>query len=564
MDVLALRKTSGEVKGEIRLNGHIQNPMSFRRCMAYAEQFDMQSPQLTVKETILFSAKMRLIRTNESTILDFVEKTMKLLELRSVQDCLVGSDNGIGLSFEQKKRLGIAVEVASNPSILFLDEPTSGLDASAAEVVMRGLRRIADDGIAICATIHQPSISIFNSFDNLLLLKRGGESVFFGEIGDESCKLIEYFERFETTLKIRCNENPATWMLNTIGGGTYESEVSKLTDYTRAYASSRLHQECLEKVSDIIAQKTETNEIRYTTKYSTSFMYQVKEVYLRMIRIYWRSPSYNTNRLVTGILISLLFASIYASERVILNEMQMNSICNSIFLGMVFLALNAHLTIMPFFEQERNMFYRHQSSLMYSQESYTLALFFSELPFILLVGMVFSVCFYFPLGFAAEASKFLYFYLFVTLNVAFWAFLGQLFTSLLPDAVAALGVGCLFFPIVNLFAGVLIAPQNIPVVWIWAYWAFPFHYVVEGILVSQFYGSDLQIESVEGSSWYSAMQCTENSQCYGTPYEFIQFRFGGYFSYSHLTWDVVYFLCAVTIINALKSIALQRLRFLAK
>eukprot|EP00590_Aulacoseira_subarctica_P010535 CAMPEP_0172438396 /NCGR_PEP_ID=MMETSP1064-20121228/72776_1 /TAXON_ID=202472 /ORGANISM="Aulacoseira subarctica , Strain CCAP 1002/5" /LENGTH=153 /DNA_ID=CAMNT_0013186949 /DNA_START=620 /DNA_END=1082 /DNA_ORIENTATION=- len=134
MDVLALRKTSGEVKGEIRLNGHIQNPMSFRRCMAYAEQFDMQSPQLTVKETILFSAKMRLIRTNESTILDFVEKTMKLLELRSVQDCLVGSDNGIGLSFEQKKRLGIAVEVASNPSILFLDEPTSGLDASAAEV----------------------------------------------------------------------------------------------------------------------------------------------------------------------------------------------------------------------------------------------------------------------------------------------------------------------------------------------------------------------------------------------------------------------------------------------
>jgi len=112
--------------------------------------------------------------------------------------------------------------------------------------------------------------------------------------------------------------------------------------------------------------------------------------------------------------------------------------------------------------------------------------------------------------------------------------------------------------------GVLIAPQNIPVVWIWAYWAFPFHYVVEGILVSQFYGSDLQIESVEGSSWYSAMQCTENSQCYGTPYEFIQFRFGGYFSYSHLTWDVVYFLCAVTIINALKSIALQRLRFLAK
>ena len=159
------------------------------------------------------------------------------------------------------------------------------------------------------------------------------------------------------------------------------------------------------------------------------------------------------------------------------------------FLNSKCLALNAHLVVMPFFEQERNMFYRHQSSLMYSQKSFTLALFFSELPFILLVGMVFSVCFYFLLGtsffsshhfsskiqfrgvffshqsvllfisylttagFAAEASKFFYFYLFVTLNVAYWAFLGQLFTSILPDAVAAVGIGCLFFPIVNLFAG---------------------------------------------------------------------------------------------------------------
>ena len=147
MDVLALRKIDGAVQGEIRLNGHIQNPMSFRRCMGYAEQvrhtcntvaasqhifilffisvfsfnqFDIQSQQLTVKETIWFSAKMRLIRTSESTVLDFVEKTMKLLDLCSVQDCLVESGNGIGLSFEQKKRLGIAVEVVSNPSILFL------------------------------------------------------------------------------------------------------------------------------------------------------------------------------------------------------------------------------------------------------------------------------------------------------------------------------------------------------------------------------------------------------------------------------------------------------------
>lgn len=87
-------------------------------------QFDVQSAQLTVKETIMFSAKMRLDRSDpavtNSSILKFVNKTIKLLELNSIQDFVVGSGIGGGLSFEQKKRLSIAVEVAANPSILFL------------------------------------------------------------------------------------------------------------------------------------------------------------------------------------------------------------------------------------------------------------------------------------------------------------------------------------------------------------------------------------------------------------------------------------------------------------
>jgi ABC-type multidrug transport system ATPase subunit len=91
------------------------------------------------------------------------------------------------------------------------DEPTSGLDANAAAIVIRALKRLADSGRAICATIHQPSVALFNFFDNLLLLKRGGETVYFGDLGFESSKLIEYFEGVGTTPKIRSNENPATW-----------------------------------------------------------------------------------------------------------------------------------------------------------------------------------------------------------------------------------------------------------------------------------------------------------------------------------------------------------------
>lgn len=126
MDVLALRKNSGEITGDVRLNGHRQEEESFRRCTGYVEQFDVQTPQLTIRETIEFSARLRLDESDESVTPEsrkaFVEQTLQILELSNIQDLQVGSDETGGLSFEQKKRLSIAVELVANPSILFLDE----------------------------------------------------------------------------------------------------------------------------------------------------------------------------------------------------------------------------------------------------------------------------------------------------------------------------------------------------------------------------------------------------------------------------------------------------------
>jgi ABC-type multidrug transport system ATPase subunit len=99
----------------------------FRRCTGYVEQFDTQSPQLTIRETVEFSAMMRLDESIPvETKKKFVDQVLAMLELDEEADLLVGSDNTGGLSFEQKKRLSIAVELAANPSIIFLDEPTSG------------------------------------------------------------------------------------------------------------------------------------------------------------------------------------------------------------------------------------------------------------------------------------------------------------------------------------------------------------------------------------------------------------------------------------------------------
>jgi ABC-type multidrug transport system ATPase subunit len=143
-DVIALRKRSGVVTGEVRLNGWPQEAASFRRCSGYVEQFDVQSPELTVRETVLFSSRLRLDPAaveSEHLRNVLVDAILEDVELTSLADALVGTDESGGLSFGQRKRLSIAVELAASPSILFLDEPTSGLESRSARyvVVLHGL-----------------------------------------------------------------------------------------------------------------------------------------------------------------------------------------------------------------------------------------------------------------------------------------------------------------------------------------------------------------------------------------------------------------------------------------
>lgn len=97
----------------------------------------------------------------------FVDEIMELVELTPLRDALVGLPGVNGLSTEQRKRLTIAVELVANPSIIFMDEPTSGLDARAAAIVMRTVRNTVDTGRTVVCTIHQPSIDIFEAFDEV-------------------------------------------------------------------------------------------------------------------------------------------------------------------------------------------------------------------------------------------------------------------------------------------------------------------------------------------------------------------------------------------------------------
>jgi ABC-type multidrug transport system ATPase subunit len=112
--------------------------------------------------------------------------------------------DSFGLTVEARKRLTIGVELAAKPELLlFLDEPTSGLDGQSAYNIVRFLRKLTAAGQKILCTIHQPNALLFQSFERLLLLQRGGETVYFGPIGEDSKDLIGYLERNGAEVPVR-------------------------------------------------------------------------------------------------------------------------------------------------------------------------------------------------------------------------------------------------------------------------------------------------------------------------------------------------------------------------
>lgn len=136
-----------------------------------------------------------------------------MLDLGAYAEAIVGVP-GEGLNVDQRKMLSIGVELAAKPDLLiFLDEPTSGLDSQSAWAIVSLLRLLTDQGTAILCTIHQPSSVLFQEFDRLLFLARGGKTVYFGDVGPKSEVLIEYFAA-KGAPSCPTDGNPAEWTLD--------------------------------------------------------------------------------------------------------------------------------------------------------------------------------------------------------------------------------------------------------------------------------------------------------------------------------------------------------------
>jgi ABC-type multidrug transport system ATPase subunit len=256
LDVLANRKTTGVIGGKVKVAGRPPGA-DFQRGTAYCEQQDVHEWTATVREAFRFSAYLRQpadVSVEEKN--SYVEEVIQLLELEDLADAMIGFP-GFGLGVEARKRVTIGVELSAKPQLLlFLDEPTSGLDGQSAYNVVRFLRKLASAGQAILCTIHQPNALLFENFDRLLLLKKGGRCVYFGGIGKDSQIIRDYFARNGAICPVEAN--PAEFMLEAIGGGA-QRQMGGDKDWADRWLESEEHQENKREIQ-ILGEETSASE----------------------------------------------------------------------------------------------------------------------------------------------------------------------------------------------------------------------------------------------------------------------------------------------------------------
>ncbi|GAV68078.1 ABC_tran domain-containing protein/ABC2_membrane domain-containing protein/PDR_assoc domain-containing protein [Cephalotus follicularis] len=485
LDVLAGRKTGGYIDGRITISGHQKKQETFARISGYCEQTDVHSPLVTVYESLLYSAWLRLPPEIDSDSRKmFIEEVMELVELTPLREALVGLPGVNGLSTEQRKRLTIAVELVANPSIIFMDEPTSGLDARAAAIVMRTVRNTVDTGRTVVCTIHQPSIDIFDAFDELLLLKQGGEEIYVGQLGRHSSHLIKYFEEINGVPKINDGYNPATWMLE-ITSAAQESTLG--INFTDVYRNSELHRRNKELIKDLSTPPPGSMDLYFPTRYSQSFFTQCMACLWKQNLSYWRNPPYTAMRfLFTGFIALVLGTNFWnlgtKSER----QQDLFNAMGSMFAAVLYIGFQNAQSVQPVVAIERIVFYRERAAGMYSALPYAFGQVVIELPYILLQTLLYGVIVYAMIGFHWTAIKFFWYLFFMYFTLLFFTFYGMMIVAVTPNQHIAAVVCVLFYKMWYLFAGFVVPRPRAPMWWRWYFWANPMYWSLYGLFISQF------------------------------------------------------------------------------
>lgn len=439
--------TRYETRGEILFNGAIPSEKVIRSICSYVcQDDDALLPYLTVRENLHFAAGLRLpAHLSKDEKQQRAESVLLKMGLRDCAANLVGSDVVKGISGGEKRRVTIAIQILTDPRILFLDEPTSGLDAFTASSIIEVLRGLAEEGRTLVLTVHQSRSDLFQYFHNVLLLARGGHSVYAGK----GSSMLSHF----ASLGFNCptTTNPADFALDLI---TVNLQSATKEATSREKVKSLILQwdnstQPLIETSSHIATPAELGALaRSMTPFRIAFPILLQRSFINFRRNPPSIVARTTQVLGYAICLTLFFAPLqsdYSSVQSRLGFIQE-------FAPLYFVGMLQNVAVYP---DEKAVFYREHDDNAYSVEAFFLQYTVAEIPFEVFTSLLFAVLTVLAAGLQRTASLFFI--------VAFNAFaivncgesVGIIFNTLFNHTGFAVNVTSVVLSIAQIMGGVM-------------------------------------------------------------------------------------------------------------
>lgn len=491
LEILAGRLTSQTAT--IFVNKKPINKAQFKKISGYVTQKDTLFPLLTVEETLMFSAKLRL-KLPSSQLAARVESLIQELGLSHVAGARVGDEKNRGISGGEKRRVSIGVDVIHDPRVLILDEPTSGLDSTSALQIIDMLKTMADTrGRTIILSIHQPGFRIVKLFNSVLLLANGSV------LHHGSVDQLQTHMR-SIGLQLPLHVNVVEFAMDAIETLQQQQRQQQWQQLELLQQPKRIDEGRRDKCT--LQQLFQLNKVAddeivaagVADLHSDFANCRLQETVILSHRFWkniFRTKELFACRTVQMLVSGLVLGSIFYN----LDDDRMGAEGRvGLFAFILTFLLSCTTEALPIFLEEREILMKETSCGSYRVSSYVIANGLVFLPFLLILSLLFSAPLYWLVGLNPNFDSFAYFLLLILLILCTANSVVLCFSALVPNFIVGnsviSGVMGSFF----LFSGYFISKDGIPNYWIFMHYISLFKYPFEGFLVNEFSGSEKCLE----------------------------------------------------------------------
>ncbi|KAK9881156.1 hypothetical protein WA026_014506 [Henosepilachna vigintioctopunctata] len=473
------------VSGSICINNVSVTQKELAAQSAYVQQDDLFIPYLTVKEHLIFQSRLRMdAHFTSKERMQKMEEVMRELSLSKCANNLIGNP-GIkkGISGGERKRLALASELLTNPSLLFCDEPTTGLDSFMALNVVQMLKNCASTGRTVIATIHQPSSEVFHIFDKLCLIAEG-RTAFLGTTSEAN----EFFTKLQAPSPP--NFNPAdhyNQLLSIIPGreAVCRKSVESICD---AFQSSSLGVK-IEKATGKISKSVRNKESEWFHEKGHINPYKAGW-FTQLFALLWRSwlsviknPEVTRHRTIVVLCEALLIAIIYFGQT--LNQAGIKNLDGVLFLILNSIAFDSAFSVISSFCTELPLFIKEHKDGMYRTDVYYLSKMLCDIPICIIFSILFMGLCYMSVKLNPAVDRFLMSLLIAAALALAATGIGYLVSTLSPDEEIATQRLIIFIVPLLFMGGIYLNLGSIPIYLDWISSFSFFKYSYEALLINQ-------------------------------------------------------------------------------